>query len=232
METIVKKQNFDILAKKILKSSIVEKAWYALESQAGQLATDFKLPVILDKNPLFWIPRIKHDLYNVDQSMEQDFICNEDGEVASRSCLVGFLVKLDSLLKNNREGFIYLSVGAQTRNEQKEIQGLREKIFLQLEIEVIHSDLVQSVKITADILKRVLAVLGVSFYTIKTQGLDRNWKRYNSGIEVYYRYYKDAIAGGGEFSKSARKFGLPEHLHASGAALGLSRIDGLMKSEI
>ena len=62
------------------------------------------------------------------------------------------MVKLENLVAINPNGFIYLSIGAQMRIEEKEIPGLREIIFPQLEIEVVNMDAEYSMKITLDIL--------------------------------------------------------------------------------
>lgn len=233
-------------ARKVMRTAVVKKSQVLLKhlsENGGGI-----LPVIFDKKPLLWVSRSAYQTYNVDASIEQDVLYNEKGKVASRSCLLGFLTKLPELLKKNPNGFIYLSVGAYVREEKEEKLGLRESVFPQLEIEVISRNI--SNEKTLDYLNFILVWLGIekrvifrsyrdksgtferkfslekgtteSFYSGKK--LDRNWKRYLSGFEVYRLGETDAIAGGGDFTPSAKRFGLPEGFEAAGAAIGLLRI--------
>src|SRR3989344_7155258 len=125
------------LVSKVIASPVVLKTWTILENIAQELSTK-ELPVIINKNPLFWIPQEDFNIYNIEGKIEENPLTNSEGEVASRSCLLSFLsaVRQGQI---NKPG-IHFSIGAYYRFEEVIILGVREPVFPQLEVEIIGMD--------------------------------------------------------------------------------------------
>lgn len=192
--------------------------------------------------PSFWIPRAHFDLYNIKGKIEPNPMTNESGEVASRSCLLSFL----SALKFGHVGSpgTYASVAGYYRDEPVEIPGVRQSVFPQLEIEVIDRNPEKALRLTLDLLAKILGCLSGAYYKVRIQGevskailarpevqyagVDRQWKLYKTkrdiGFEVYVDGSEDALAGGGDFTELAWKFGLDRRFSAVGFGIGLLRI--------
>lgn len=225
-------------ANSMKRGRLIQWSWRVLREVLRKIKED--VDITIEENPAFWVPRFDYDLYYTDTIQEKPLI-NAAGKIASRSCLLSFLSAI-------RAGQIwgpgiYASIGTYYRPEPVVVSGVREPIFPQLEIEVMDPNPEIALTITLNLLGEILAY-GRRDYEVRIQGIlppkiltrpevryagvGRHWKHYktkkNIGFEAYFMGSENAIAGGGDFSELAWRFGLDRMFSAVGFGLGLLRL--------
>lgn len=138
--TKMDKQWLEAERERVRQSNLFRKG----EKIVTQLADRYRngeLEVIVETDPAFWVSAWDYERYRNTflaqiGKFEDHFFFS--GLVVSRSCLLSFVSGMSELLRRAAgKSLLYISLGVYARNETDIVDGIREPVFPQLEVELL-----------------------------------------------------------------------------------------------